>query len=84
MEDTLWASLTDQFIKTPMAITAENLAEKYSISREDCDRFALQTQKRWIEGTEYLLVGNADVVTIMDKRKILFFISIFMYSFIKY
>ena len=50
MEDTLWASLTDNHIKTPMAITAENLAEKYAISREECDQFALQSQQRWAEG----------------------------------
>lgn len=29
-----------------MAVTAENLAAKYSISREDCDRYALKTQQR--------------------------------------
>ena len=30
LEDTLWAGLTDQYIKLPMGITAENLAEKVS------------------------------------------------------
>ena len=34
----------------PMAITAENLAEQYGISREDCDRYALKTQTRWGAG----------------------------------
>ena len=33
MEDTLWAGLTDQHVKTPMGITAENLAVKYAITR---------------------------------------------------
>jgi len=47
MEDTLWAGLTDLHIKTPMGVTAENLAVKYEVSREDCDKFALQTQHRW-------------------------------------
>jgi len=47
MEDTLWAGLTDLHIKTPMGVTAENLAVKYDVSREDCDKFALQTQQRW-------------------------------------
>ena len=45
-EDTLWAGLTDNHIKLPMAITAENLAEKYGITREQCDAFALQSQQR--------------------------------------
>ncbi|XP_042308653.1 3-ketoacyl-CoA thiolase, mitochondrial [Sceloporus undulatus] len=47
MEDTLWAGLTDLHIKTPMGITAENLAAKHSITREDCDRYAQKTQQRW-------------------------------------
>ncbi|KAM9096991.1 3-ketoacyl-CoA thiolase, mitochondrial [Sarcophilus harrisii] len=47
LEDTLWTALTDQHIKTPMAITAENLAAKHKISRETCDKYALQSQQRW-------------------------------------
>lgn len=47
LEDTLWAGLTDQHIKTPMGVTAENLAEKYELTREQCDAFALRSQQRW-------------------------------------
>ncbi|XP_029436041.1 3-ketoacyl-CoA thiolase, mitochondrial-like isoform X1 [Rhinatrema bivittatum] len=47
LEDTLWAGLTDLHIKTPMGVTAENLAEKHKISREECDKYALKTQQRW-------------------------------------
>ncbi|KAI1901138.1 hypothetical protein AGOR_G00057110 [Albula goreensis] len=47
LEDTLWAGLTDLHVKIPMGITAENLAEKYEISREDCDKYAHQTQQKW-------------------------------------
>ncbi|XP_041436571.1 3-ketoacyl-CoA thiolase, mitochondrial isoform X1 [Xenopus laevis] len=47
MEDILWAALTDSHIKIPMAITAENLGAKYGITREDCDKYAFQTQQRW-------------------------------------
>jgi acetyl-CoA acetyltransferase family protein len=54
LEDTLSASLTDAHVKLPMAITAENLALKYGFSREDCDKFALESQQRaaaaWAEG----------------------------------
>uniref|UniRef100_T1J3D9 3-ketoacyl-CoA thiolase, mitochondrial n=1 Tax=Strigamia maritima TaxID=126957 RepID=T1J3D9_STRMM len=46
-EDTLWASLTDAQIKTPMGITAENLSEKYKLTREECDEFAFQSQTKW-------------------------------------
>jgi len=47
MEDTLWAGLTDSYIKTPMGVTAENLAEKFSTTRLDADEFALASQARW-------------------------------------
>lgn len=30
-----------------MGITAENLAEKYNITREDVDKFALRSQMNW-------------------------------------
>jgi len=46
-EDTLWQGLTDAYAKTPMGITAENLAKKYNISRQDADQYALQSQQRW-------------------------------------
>lgn len=47
LEDTLWMSLSDSYVKLPMAITAENLAEKYQISRQDADEYALMSQNRW-------------------------------------
>lgn len=47
LEDVLWSSVYDTYVDMPMAITAENLAEKYKISREECDAFALQSQTRW-------------------------------------
>ena len=40
--------LTDAFEGYHMGITAENIAEKYSISREEQDEFALESQKRAI------------------------------------
>ncbi|WFD35043.1 acetyl-CoA C-acyltransferase [Malassezia cuniculi] len=51
--DTLAASLVDQVpVPTPMGITAENLAEKYGITRDQCDAFALQSQQRWVAAQE--------------------------------
>lgn len=47
LEDTLWVGLTDTYCKMPMAITAENLAEKYKISRKEVDEFALRSQQLW-------------------------------------
>ncbi|MBL9023344.1 MAG: acetyl-CoA C-acetyltransferase [Myxococcales bacterium] len=50
--DTLWEALTDSFCKTPMGMTAENLADKYGITREHADAFALRSQKRWAAAFE--------------------------------
>mmetsp|Transcript_23940 Transcript_23940/g.51698 ORF Transcript_23940/g.51698 Transcript_23940/m.51698 type:complete len:396 (-) Transcript_23940:296-1483(-) len=47
MRDSLWDGLTDQHAGIPMGITAENLAEKYGISREDCDELAIRSQQLW-------------------------------------
>ena len=38
--------LTDVFDNCHMGITAENLAEKYSITREEQDKFALESQQK--------------------------------------
>jgi len=48
-EDSLWAGLTDAYLGLPMGITAENLAEKYSITREDCDEYGLRSQNLYQE-----------------------------------
>lgn len=44
LEDSLWEALVDSYVGCGMAITAENLAEKYSITREEVDRYALRSQ----------------------------------------
>ncbi|CAG7709974.1 unnamed protein product, partial [Allacma fusca] len=50
LEDSLWSALTDAHIKTPMGITAENLAVKYNITRQEVDAFSVQSQQRWGQG----------------------------------
>ncbi len=52
VEDSLWSALSDSYCNAPMAITAENLAAKYGISRDDCDEYALTSQKRWAAANE--------------------------------
>jgi acetyl-CoA C-acetyltransferase/acetyl-CoA acyltransferase 2 len=49
VEDYMTSALTDAYAGTPMAITAENLAEKYSITREQCDEYSMLTQKRFAD-----------------------------------
>lgn len=45
-------ALTDAFGKMHMGITAENIAEKYSISREAQDAFAMQSQEKSIAAVD--------------------------------
>lgn len=46
VDDMLWATLTDEYCGTKMGITAENLTEKYGITREEQDSYALLSQQR--------------------------------------
>jgi acetyl-CoA acyltransferase 2 len=46
LEDWLWEGLNDPYAGCSMAITAENCAAKYGITREDADRYALRSQQR--------------------------------------
>ena len=54
LEDWLWEGLNDPYAGCSMAITAENCAEKYGISREAADAYALRSQqlahKAWTSG----------------------------------
>jgi acetyl-CoA acyltransferase 2 len=47
LEDMMWTSLTDALSGTPMGVTAENLAAKFGVTREDCDQFSLRSQQTW-------------------------------------
>jgi acetyl-CoA acetyltransferase family protein len=45
LEDSLWEALLDTYCGCTMALTAENCAARYGISREDQDAFALRSQQ---------------------------------------
>lgn len=53
-EDLLWAALTDSYCGLSMAQTAEKLADRYGVTREEADRVAYNSQQRakaaWDEG----------------------------------
>lgn len=49
LEDLMTSALTDAYAGMPMAITAENLGEKYGITRAECDAYSLQSQNRYKE-----------------------------------
>jgi len=54
LEDWLWEGLNDPYAGCSMAITAENCATKYGITREEADAYALRSQqlahKAWTSG----------------------------------
>ncbi len=54
LEDWLWEGLNDPYAGCSMAITAENCAVKYGITREQSDEYALRSQqlanKAWTSG----------------------------------
>jgi acetyl-CoA acetyltransferase family protein len=54
LEDTLWSALLDTHCGCTMAVTAENCAAKYGVSRDEQDRYAIRSQqlaeKAWKEG----------------------------------
>ena len=45
LEDSLMVALLDTYCNTPMSGTAENLARKFEISREEQDQYALRSQQ---------------------------------------
>jgi acetyl-CoA acetyltransferase family protein len=69
LEDSLWEALVDTYCGCPMAITAENCAAKYGITREAQDCYALRSQQladaAWREGR---LVEEIVPVPVPDPR----------------
>ncbi|MGE7635484.1 acetyl-CoA C-acetyltransferase [Bacillus paramycoides] len=52
IEDWVWDGLYDTYGECSMAVTAENLAEKYRITREEIDRHALLSHERTLAAME--------------------------------
>jgi len=45
LEDSLWSALLDTHCGCSMAVTAENCAAKYNVTREEQDAYAIRSQK---------------------------------------
>jgi len=67
-EDSLWAALTDTQCRLSMAQTAEELASRYGVTREEADEVAYRSQMRakraWDEGR-----FDAEVAPIMIRTR---------------
>jgi acetyl-CoA acetyltransferase family protein len=68
LEDTTWTALIDPITKLSMIMTAENLAKKYNISREEADEFAYLSIMRAKRATE-LARFKEEIVPIEVREK---------------
>ncbi len=70
LKDTLvYDGLTCAFNQYHMGITAENVAEKYNISREEQDEFSLQSQQKAAKGIADGCFKNEIVPVIIPNKK---------------
>ena len=69
LEDSLWEALVDSYCGCGMAITAENLAEKYELTREQVDEYALRSQTSARRAQQAGLLAEEIVpVTVKDRK----------------
>jgi acetyl-CoA acyltransferase 2 len=68
--DMLLDALTDKYCNTPMGITAENLAEKYKVTRAECDQFSLESHQKANKAYSDGLIQD-EIIPIELKREVL-------------
>lgn len=67
-------ALTDAFNKIHMGVTAENIAEKYSITRSEQDRYAMSSQEKAIRAIDEKRFKDEIVpVEISDRKQTIIF-----------
>ncbi len=69
MVDLLWRGMQEYPIGDGMGMTAENLAEKYHISREEQDRFALLSHERACRAIEEGRFGDEITKVVLAQRR---------------
>ncbi len=69
VEDWLWEGLYDTYGDCTMAITAENLAEKYHITREEADAHAVSSHERALNAIEKGYLAEEIVPVTVSTRK---------------
>jgi len=70
LQDGMLGALQDPFHRYHMGITAENVAERYEISREQQDAFAAESQRRAVAAIDAgYFTSQIEPVEIMIKRK---------------
>ena len=69
LEDSLMVALLDTYCNTPMAGTAENLARKFEISREEQDSYALRSQQEAKRAFDAGYLGEEIIPVEVPSRK---------------
>ena len=69
LEDSLMVALLDTYCNTPMAGTAENLARKFEVSREQQDSYALRSQQEAKRAKDAGLLAEEIVPVEVKSRK---------------
>lgn len=69
LEDLMTSALTDAYAGIPMAMTAENLGEKYGITREQCDEYSILTQTRCKAALDKGLFESEMVPITLESKK---------------
>lgn len=68
MIDTIWEGLTDPVCNQIMGRTAENLVEEFKISREEQDKFAVESHKRAFRATREGRLKDEIVAIAVEKK----------------
>ncbi len=61
--------LSEMYPPYPMGETAENVARKHQISRQDQDQFALQSQHKWAKANDQRLFNDQIIPVEIPQRK---------------
>ena len=69
LEDSLMVALLDTYCNTPMAGTAENLARRHEISREEQDAYALRSQQEAKRAVDAGILSEEIVPVEIKSRK---------------
>ncbi|WP_100400318.1 acetyl-CoA C-acetyltransferase [Bacillus sp. FJAT-44742] len=68
MDDMLWETLTDEYCGCGMGITAENLAKKYEITRNEQDEYAYLSHQRAAKAIEGVFTQEITPVELKSKK----------------
>jgi len=69
LEDYLWEALLDPYCGCQMAMTAENLSDRYGLTREETDVYALTSQQRAAAAWEAGRISDEIVPVEIKSRK---------------